>query len=105
MSTDNLKILIAHNNERFLTLDLCHTMHGKDITVRGFRDCRVAPTNYSAGALARTVRGQFDHTAPPPTRLMEMPKGLRIPLAGEVDNPSTNPETVPNSTSLVGSGG
>jgi hypothetical protein len=66
---------------------------------------RVAPANYSAGTLARSVRGQFDYTAPPLTRLMERPKGLYIPLAGEVGNPSKDPETAPNSVSLAGSGG
>jgi hypothetical protein len=45
---------------------------------------RVAPANFSAGALARSVRGQFDHTAPPLIRLMEIARGLHTPLAGEV---------------------
>ena len=66
---------------------------------------RVAPANFSAGALARTVRGQFDHTAPPLIRLMENPRGLHTPLAGEVDNPLTDPDTVPSSASLHGFGG
>ena len=65
---------------------------------------RVAPADFSAGALARTVRGQFDHTAPPLIRLMENPRGLHTPLAGEVDNPLTDPDTVPSSASLAGFG-
>ena len=45
----------------------------------GLQPCRpllggVAPANYSAGTLTRSVRGQFGHTAPPPTRLMERPR-------------------------------
>ena len=66
---------------------------------------RVAPADFSAGALARSVRGQFDHTAPPLIRLMENPRGLHTPLAGEVGSPLTDPETVPSSASLAGFGG
>jgi hypothetical protein len=66
---------------------------------------RVAPANFSAGALARSVRGQFDHTAPPLIRLMENAKGLHTPLAGEVGNLLTDLDTVPSSASLAGFGG
>ena len=66
---------------------------------------RVAPADCSTEALARSVRGRFDHTAPPLTRLMEIPKGLRTPLAWETGNPSTDLETVSSSALLVGFGG
>jgi len=80
--------------------------HGLNLRIAfNVQRCRVAPTNCSAGALARTVRGQFDHTAPPLTRLMEKTKGYNIPLAGEADNPLIDHQTAPNSASLAGSGG
>ena len=66
---------------------------------------RVAPANFSTGALARSVRGQFDHTAPPLIRLMENARGLHTPLAGEVGNLLTDLDTVPSSASLAGFGG
>ena len=44
---------------------------------------RVAPADFSTGALARSVRGRFDHTAPPLIRLMKFPRCLHTPLAWE----------------------
>jgi len=44
---------------------------------------RVAPADCSTGALARSVRGRFDHTAPPLIRLMKFPRCIPTPLAWE----------------------
>jgi len=66
---------------------------------------RVAPADFSTGALARSVRGRFDHTAPPLIRLMEIPRCLHTPLDWETGNPCTDQGTVPSSVSIVGFGG
>jgi hypothetical protein len=66
---------------------------------------RVAPADFSTGALARSVRGRFDHTAPPLIRLMEIPRCLHTPLAWETGNPSTDQGTVSSSALLVDFGG
>ena len=66
---------------------------------------RVAPADFSAGALARSVLGRFDHTAPPLIRLMEVPRCLHTPLAWETGNPCTDQGTVSSSALIVGFGG
>jgi len=60
-------------------------------------DRRVAPADCSTGALARSVRGRFDHTAPPLIRLMEIPRCLHTPLEWETGNPCTDQGTVSSS--------
>ena len=66
---------------------------------------RVAPADCSTEALARSVRGRFDHTAPPLIRLMEIPRCLHTPLDWETGNLCTDQGTVSSSASIVGFGG
>ena len=44
---------------------------------------RVAPADFSTGALTSSVRGRFDHTALPLIRLMKFPRCFHTPLAWE----------------------
>jgi hypothetical protein len=56
----------------------------------------VAPPDYSAKALARSVHGRFHHTAYPLIGLMGWSKDSHIALAGEVGSLSkVDPQTTP----------
>ena len=82
-----------------------HIDYVNSLILRLFITRRVAPADFSTGALARSVRGRFDHTAPPLIRLVEIPRCLHTLLAWETGNPSTNQGTVSSSALLVDFGG
>ena len=86
---------------------------GRSIQSRAVRDaskmtsaaCRVGTPGCPGVPLTRSVRGQFDHTAPPLPWLKECSTGLRRPSAWGAESPLKGSGTAPKSSSTVGSGG